>query len=326
MRQLTSRAGSTLLRLLVLALAGIAVVPVAVRAQAQQQEVIVFGDSLSDPGNGFAFVKTNATPPDYSMNALLIPDAPYARGGHHLSNGDTWIEQLAPALGAIPSVMPAFVGNSPDAMNFAVGTGRARTLAFNPGLAFQIGAYLQKTGGAASGDALYVIQFGGNDIRDALATGNPIQADAILQQAASSIAAGVNALYSAGARHFLIWNSPDVGLTPALRIADLLAPGSAANATLATDAFNGYLVTAVSPLAALPGITLIPFDANALITSVVDAPWLFDLTNATDACAMPGTPPFACQAPDQYLFWDGVHPTAAGHAIIARAVAALLGL
>lgn len=330
MRQLTSRAGSTLLRILVLALAGIAVVPVAVRAQAQQQEVIVFGDSLSDPGNGFAFVKTNATPPDYSMNALLIPDAPYARGGHHLSNGDTWIEQLAPALGAIPSVMPAFVGSRPDAMNFAVGTGRARTLAFNPGLAFQIGAYLQKTGGAASGDALYVIQFGGNDIRDALATGNPIAANQIVQAAAQSIAAGITALYSAGARRFLVWNAPDVGLTPAARIADLLQPGTAVAATQLTQAFNayllGYLFLAPNPVAGLPGIQIVPFDAYTLIGSIVAAPWLFDLTNATDACVMPGTPPFTCQAPDEYLFWDGVHPTAAGHAIIARAVAALLEL
>jgi outer membrane lipase/esterase len=37
-------------------------------------------------------------------------------------------------------------------------------------------------------------------------------------------------------------------------------------------------------------------------------------------------PPFICSNPDQYLFWDGLHPTKAVHAIIARQVEAFLGL
>jgi phospholipase/lecithinase/hemolysin len=28
-----------------------------------------------------------------------------------------------------------------------------------------------------------------------------------------------------------------------------------------------------------------------------------------------------CERPDRYLFWDGIHPTRAGHHIIARAAA-----
>ena len=45
----------------------------ALFAQGPPATVVVFGDSLSDPGNGFAFVKTSSTPPDYDLNALLIP-------------------------------------------------------------------------------------------------------------------------------------------------------------------------------------------------------------------------------------------------------------
>jgi phospholipase/lecithinase/hemolysin len=29
-----------------------------------------------------------------------------------------------------------------------------------------------------------------------------------------------------------------------------------------------------------------------------------------------------CEEPSDFLFWDGVHPTAAGHRIVARAVRA----
>lgn len=281
--------------------------------------VIVFGDSLSDPGNGFAFVKTNATPPDYGMNALLIPSAPYARGGHHLTNGKTWIEQLAGTLGARRSVLPAFVSANPNAMNFAIGTARARDDAINPSLSFEVAAFLQKTGGQVRSDALYVIEIGGNDVRDAVASGNSAQALAILQAAAIAIRDTVSLLHAMGAQHFLVWNVPNAGLTPAARLS-----GTTASATFATTTFNGLLVNALAPLQ-LAGIDLIPFDANALITAIVAAPQRYGLTNVVDACVTPGIPPFTCQTPNAYLFWDGIHPTEAGHALIATAVAMLLG-
>ena len=317
--------------ILICCLALLALTPAAARGQGPTQMVVVLGDSLSDPGNGFAFVTSNATPPDYSLNPLLIPSSPYARGGHHLTNGPTWIEQLARPLGAPGSMQPAFVGSNPYAMNFAVGTARARSLGpTSPDLAFQIAAFLQKAGGVAPADALYVVQFGGNDVRDALAAGNPVAANQIVQSAAQSIAAGITALYAAGARRFLVWNAPNVGLTPAARIADVLQPGTAAAATQLTQLFNGYLFGFLflppNPVAGLPGIQIVPFDADTLIGSIADAPWLFNLTNVTDACLTPGMPPFTCQTPDEYLFWDGVHPTAAAHALIAQAVGVVLGL
>jgi phospholipase/lecithinase/hemolysin len=292
----------------------------ALFAQGQPAPVVVFGDSLSDPGNGFAFVKTSSTPPDYGLNALLIPDAPYARGGHHLTNGATWIEQLAGPLGAQRSVLPAFVGSNPYAMNFAIATARARNDGINPSLSLEVAAFLQKTGGQVPSDALYVIEVGSNDVGDALATGNLLQALAILQAAATAIQTNIALLHSLGAQNFLVWNVPNAGLTPAATMSGTSAAGSFATAT-----FNALLSAALSPLI-LSGVNIIPFDANALVTAIVTAPQLYGLTNVVDACVMPNEPPFTCQNPDEYLFWDGVHPTTAGHALIAQAVAQLLGL
>jgi len=46
----------------------------------------------------------------------------------------------------------------------------------------------------------------------------------------------------------------------------------------------------------------------------------FGLTNVEDSCLAFGVVPGAvCERPDRYLFWDGEHPTRAGHGIIARA-------
>ena len=304
--------------------------PIPAFAQPAIGDIVTFGDSLSDPGNGFVFIRESATPPDFSTNELLFPSAPYARGGHHLSNGPTWIEQLAQPLGLSRSVNPAFKGSNPFAMNFAVGTARARNDFTNPSLSLLVSAFLQKTGGVARADALYVIQIGANDVRDALAAvvdeEEPLP---ILQAAAAAIAANVSTLHAAGARQFLIWNVPDIGLTPALAIADTQFPGEipspSAVATFLTERFNALLGLALAPVAMLPGIALVPFDAFKLVTEIVENPNEFGLTNVTDACITPGVPPFTCKRPDTFLFWDGSHPTKAAHGIIAGAVAQLLG-
>src|SRR3954453_8705413 len=69
--------------------------------------IVVFGTSMSDSGNAFALVGGTSTPPDYDLDPFLVPNAPYARGGHHFSNGATWVEQYARTIGLAGSVRPA---------------------------------------------------------------------------------------------------------------------------------------------------------------------------------------------------------------------------
>jgi len=47
----------------------------AAAAQTAPSRVVVFGDSLSDPGNGFALTHEVSVPPDYSMNGKRSHDS-----------------------------------------------------------------------------------------------------------------------------------------------------------------------------------------------------------------------------------------------------------
>jgi hypothetical protein len=56
-------------------------------AQITFEKIVVFGTRLSDPGNAFALTGQASTPPYDALDRFLIPDAPYAKGGHHFKLG-----------------------------------------------------------------------------------------------------------------------------------------------------------------------------------------------------------------------------------------------
>ena len=97
-------------------------------AQESFDRLVVFGTSLSDPGNAFALYGGTNTPHDYEVDPLLVPNptVPYVRGGHHFSNGATWVEQFARPWGLAGTVRPGFQASDVMATNFAVGGARAR--------------------------------------------------------------------------------------------------------------------------------------------------------------------------------------------------------
>lgn len=288
-------------------------------------KLVIFGDSLSDPGNYFVAFGTVSHQP-----FVPIPEAPYAIGGHHFSNGATWAEQLASDLDRPTSGEPAL--RTPGVFtNYAVGRARARAgaRAFPLyDLSTQVGLFLADFAGNASSDNLYVVWIGANDLDDALTAlvSDPSGGTSagIIQAAVTAVAGNVQALWVAGARTFLIPNLPNLANTPAIRA---LGPHAQFAATQLTMAFNEALDHAVTALQGLSHIQFIRLDINALFDAILTAPQAVDLTNVADSCLTFGVIGGAiCATPNQYLFWDGIHPTEAGHDIIAaaafRAVAA----
>ena len=305
----------------------------AVIADTGYSDMVVFGDSLSDPGNVFVLAGEVSVRP---YNAGNIPDAPYPIGGLTFSNGKTWAERVSAALKLKGGTGPAL--RATTFANYAFGGARASSSAGGPfDLSAQVGQYFADTGGSADSEALYTVFIGGNDVRDALIAFNvtlqqtliaggtlpealaagQAAAEVILADAVTTIADNIIALGSQGARNFLVPNVPNLGVVPA--ITDL-----GANAvTLATQlsfGFNLALENALSSIEFALPVNITRFDVFTFISSVAAAPETFGMVNAVDACLTPEiTKGAVCKRPDDYLFWDGIHPTRTGHNLLAEA-------
>jgi outer membrane lipase/esterase len=284
------------------------------------ERLVVFGDSLSDPGNHFVAFGTVSQAP-----FAPLPDFPYAIGGHHFSNGATWAEQLSRALGLPRSGKPAL--RRPGLFtNYAVGRARARAGApefphFDLGT--QVGRFLGDFRGQAPGDALYVLWIGANDLNDALRAGlvDPSQVPAIIEAAVTAQAGAVHALWAAGARTVLVANVPDPALTPLVRAMD---PAVQAAATQVGALYNAALEQALGQVSALPGLTLIRFDVATVLGGIVASGGDGRLDITTPCLTFGVIADAVCERPRRFLFWDAAHLTRAGHRLIAEAALWLL--
>jgi phospholipase/lecithinase/hemolysin len=130
----------------------------------------------------------------------------------------------------------------------------------------------------------------------------------------------MGALWSSGARSFLVLNSPDLAIIPVVRAEGPVVQGAALQLSAA---YNNGLNDALDFLEAmLPGIQIVRIDVFSLLDAVVASPEVFGLANVTDPCLTFGVVGrTTCSNPNRYLFWDGIHATTAGHEILAEAAA-----
>src|SRR5689334_1907222 len=182
----------------------------------------VFGDSISDAGNNQLafqqlFPPNGATTPVPIPNTNdFIPDFPYVSG--HYTDGAIWAQGFAHALGLQANASLA------GGTDFAFGGARSSGAAAFPGqltLAQQASTLLSAHPQLPS-DALYVVEGGGNNARDALEqmAADPAHRLQIAQSAADGYAGDietmVQGLEHAGALDIILWNLPDLGKAPSL--------------------------------------------------------------------------------------------------------------
>jgi len=190
----------------------------------------------------------------------------------------------------------------------------------------QVDLFLDDVDGVASPESLYAVFIGSNDLRDGfveLVTGNPDEAEQIVQAAIGGTFAALQRLTDAGARTFLVLNLPDIGNTPT--VIDL-GPEAVAAATALTRAYNAAYEEALAGLGALnPQITIIGVDVFTALEDIVAHPHAYRLRNVTESCITPEVIIGAiCRRPDTYLFWDFLHPTKRGHQLLCEEALAQL--
>jgi outer membrane lipase/esterase len=270
---------------------------------------VIFGDSLSDGGN-VSLYTTGTTQARYTTNP-----------------GQTAAELVAEGVGTTTS--PSILGGT----NFAWGGAGVVNSLYSgiPTLQEQLLQYLSLTGGVADPNTLYEVWGGANDIFGLIGTSGITEAELITgtTTAATSELSLLSSLQQAGANYVVVYNLPNMGLTPSA-----LEEGTtvAGYLTLLSQLYNYNLSNGLTSLSA-SGLNIVPVNVYGLLNEVVANPTAYGFTNVTNEACGVGSSSVACgpagsgatytyaDGTDQtYLFADGVHPTTATHRLLAQAV------
>jgi phospholipase/lecithinase/hemolysin len=270
--------------------------------------MFVFGASFLDSGNNFAVTGETAHPP-FDPTSL----ASYGIGGHHYSNGRTWVEVMAREMDLTEWAKPAY--RDPAYGNYAYGYARARDVdyATGPSLGEQVQAWIDNgyCPGVAMNDTLFVLDSTYVDFVDILGGGDPVL---IIGGMLDSVATNIGILYGCGARNLLVANVPPLGASPGIPEDDKAA------ATGLSWQYNVYVQDILSFFSGEPfNMNISTVDFFAFTTAAMTAPEEFGLTNITDTCVTFGVLKDAfCKNRDEYFFWDTLHPTKRVHILIAE--------
>jgi phospholipase/lecithinase/hemolysin len=232
----------------------------------------------------------------------------------------TWVEDLSVKLG-LGTLKPSLAGRN----DFAFGGAQTGPTDINPAkphatdLPEQIAAYAQAHPTPVPG-ALYTLDIGANDIRKALEDYASYiitlaEAKMVVAQAEDNTIDAIDDLYALGARSLLFFGVQNLGDTPRFEGPQLQSLATELSASFHTAVIDGITGRESD------GLKVFDLEPEAAFAKIKADPEAYGFTNVTDPCwtgnftdLSSGT---LCSDPDEYLYWDMAHPTAAGHRIIA---------
>jgi phospholipase/lecithinase/hemolysin len=275
-------------------------------------KLFVFGDSLSDPGNVF-----NATKALNDPTRVFPPSPPYVNG--RFSDGPVWAEYFGKELGLSPAPVTALLGgqSAQDGINFAFGgstTGKNNAFVSDipTGILTQVDSFTQISNQKADPDALYTIWGGGNDYL----FGNNVDPTVPI----ANLTSAIKSLSDVGAKNILVFNLPDLGQLPTTSTDPKISAGLSA----LTGLHNSALSATVAGFQQ-SGLNIIPVDVNSVVKEIKANPGKFGFKDANSSCLVGDFNAIAvgtatlCNNPEDFAFFDGVHPSTRVHNIIAQA-------
>jgi phospholipase/lecithinase/hemolysin len=283
-------------------------------------QIIVFGDSFSDTGN--VRHRTNAASGgevDYPSHTFNYSDGRFtndnATDPSSALYAGLWHEQLAQTFLSLPAASYSLGGGT----NFAFGAANTKDgtrdviVIAPPGfgdvtitiddMGKQMDDYLAAH--AVDPNALYIVWGGINDL---------IPDSATVAATASRVTALVRRLAQAGAHHIMVPNLPPLGNFPAFSgVPPMIQPLNAAcaNYRIELNADLTAILGALAPQGITP--TLYRVDVWTNTIRLLSNPGNYGLTDVRNSAQGNSS-----ANPDQFLFWDGLHFTTAGHYWTAR--------
>lgn len=276
--------------------------------------IVVFGDSLSDNGNLYEY-----------MNHQLPPSPPYFEG--RFTNGPVWVEH----------VIASYFPESPAShlLDYAYGGAGVSEEEGDDEVLFtlrrEVNDYLTAHHDKASADSLFVVWIGANNY-----LAFPEDAEKAIKDVHAGIVHSVQLLVEKGAKHILVVNLPDLGRTPAAT-----EFGSVEAMTAFATKHNNLLRDAVTEFKRTnPDVEWLYYDLHEAFDDVMEHPQDYGFTNTTQTCVNSVTdevtknsfihmiasahPKIKQNACDGYLFFDLVHPTAIAHKVLAEKARVML--
>jgi phospholipase/lecithinase/hemolysin len=281
---------------------------------ASYDNIVTFGDSLTDTGNILA------------VSPFAYDTQHYSGGG--FSNGPVWVDHLLDRLDfdGIYLIANALAGGwappqGKNIYNTAFGGAETGTLETPPGFVTQVGIWAQNQLPLPE-NCLCVVWIGGNDFLNWITDHQVIQDDPTetVATTVTNIITGLTMLvkpeYGLNATDILVITLPDLGKTPANN--GSYGPDNSEFATEVTVAFNSALKTALNAFATdNPTLNLITFDVNDLFLKMVAYPANFGFDNTTQAAFYETAATHGFENVGRYAFWDGIHPSTEAHKVIA---------
>ncbi|KTD73961.1 GDSL family lysophospholipase PlaA [Legionella tucsonensis] len=270
--------------------------------------IVVFGDSLSDNGNLYKFMKYQ-----------LPPSPPYFEG--RFSNGPVWIEHV------IASYFPE--NPAVHLLDYAYGGAGVTEEEGADDVLFtlrrEVNNYLLEHNDKASEDSLFVIWIGANNY-----LAFPSEIEQTIHDVHAGIVHSIQRLVEKGAKHILVVNLPDLGRTPAAIEFD-----SVETMTYFSKEHNNLLSRSIDDFRQEhPDVEWLYYDLHQAFDEVMTHPQDYGFTNITGTCVnsvvdditktsvlkmvISVKPKINTDGCTGYLFFDLVHPTALAHQILGE--------